>query len=104
MRPDETGSEISCPTGLLSRHEAHVAELTQALNQAHTAREKAGPAAALVDEMETLLQCEASQAGEAECGLCRQIAELRRRAAALVVQAGELQERRLNTLDDSRRP
>jgi hypothetical protein len=104
MRPDETQSEIRCPTGLLSRHEAQVAELAEAINQAHTAREKAGPAAALVEEMETLLECPASQSGDAGCGLCRKIAELRRRAAALVVQAGELQERRLHTLDDSRRP
>ena len=102
MRPGEQRSDIRCPAGLFSRHEARIAQLTEAINRASTAREKAEPAEALRQEADALLQCEEYEAESVDCGLCQNLAELRRGAAALVIQAGAVEAHRSGAGDDRR--
>ena len=82
------------PGGLCHRPEGRVAPLTDQINQAPTAREKAGPAQALAEEMDVLLECEAYDGASTDGRLCRGRAELRSKTAALVVKAGALDQRR----------
>ena len=86
--------DISCPIGLFARQEGEVNRVTQAINQAPRAAEKAVWAQVLVEAVDVLLGCEQYDEGSQHCRLCRQFSELRRKTAALVVRAGQLQERR----------
>ena len=86
--------DIHCPVGLFHQQEGRVAQLTDQINQAPTASEKAGPAQALAEEMDVLLECEAYDGASTDCRLCRGLAELRSKTAALVVKAGALDARR----------
>ena len=104
MSPGEQRSEIHCRGGLFPRQEARVAQLTAAINRAASPREKAVDAEALVEEADVLLQCEEYDEGSVDCRLCRGFSQLRRGAAALVVQAGALEDRRRSAGDDRWRP
>ena len=79
---------VQCPIGLFPRQEAQVARLTEALNRAPTAAEKAPWAESLIQAVDVLLACEQYDAGRLHCRLCRNFSELRRKTAALVVKAG----------------
>ena len=84
---------VQCPIGLFPRQEAQVAQLTEALNRAPTAAEKAPWAESLIQAVDVLLACEQYDAGRLHCRLCRNFSELRRKTAALVVKAGHLADR-----------
>jgi hypothetical protein len=81
---------VQCPIDLFPRQEAEVARLTEALNRAPTAAEKAPWAEALIQAVDVLLACEQYDAGRVHCRLCRNFSELRRKTAALVAKAGHL--------------
>jgi len=81
---------IRCPTGLFPRQEAEIARLTQEINQARTATEKAPWAQELIGAVEVLLACEEYDEADLHCRLCRNFSELRRKTAALVIKAGHL--------------
>lgn len=88
----ETGRQagIHCPIGLFPKQEAEIARLTQEINRASTAAEKAPWAQALMEAVDVLLACEQYDEGSIDCRLCRNFSELRRKTAALVVKAGRL--------------
>jgi len=96
-------ARIHCPIGLFHKQEAEVARLTQAINQAHMATEKAPWAEALIEAVDVLLACERYDEESLDCRLCRNFSELRRKTAALVVKAGHLDDRRRPTADRRRR-
>jgi hypothetical protein len=83
-------ASIHCPIGLFSRQEEEVARLTQEINQARTAAEKAPWAQALIEAVYVLLECEQYDEGSMDCRLCPNFSELRRKTAALVIKAGRL--------------
>lgn len=87
-------ASIYCPIGLFFRQEEEIARLTQEINQARTAAEKAPWAQALIETVDVLLACEQYDEGSMDCRLCRNFSELRRKTAALVVEAGRLEDRR----------
>ena len=90
----ERRAEIRCPSGLFARQEGEVVRLTQAINQAPRAAEKAVWAQVLVEAVDVLLGCEQYDEGSLHCRLCEELSQLRHKTAALVVKAGQLQERR----------
>jgi len=94
MRRNERRADIRCPSGLFARQEAEVNRVTGAINQAPRVAEKAVWAQVLVEAVDVLLGCEQYDEGSLHCRLCQQFSELRRKTAALVVKAGQLQERR----------
>jgi hypothetical protein len=94
MRPRSGQDTLQCPAGLYAGFADRIACLTEAINQAPTASEKAGPAQDLAEEMDALLACAAYERTNLDCRLCRNLAELRSKTAALVVQAGARDERR----------
>jgi hypothetical protein len=87
-------ARIHCSTGLFPRREEEIARLTQEINQARTAAEKAPWAQALIETVDVLLACEQYDEGSMDCRLCRNFSELRRKTAALVIKAGRLDDRR----------
>jgi hypothetical protein len=83
-------ASIHCPIGLYPRQEEEINRLTQAINQAQTAAEKAPWAQALIEAVDVLLACEQYDERSMGCRLCRNFSELRRKTAALVIKAGRL--------------
>ena len=83
-------AHIRCPIDLLPRQETEVTRLTQAINLARTAKEKAPWAQALIETADVLLACQAYDEGSLDCRLCRDFSGLRRKTAALVLKAGRL--------------
>ena len=94
MSRAEGQASIHCPISLFSRQEGEITRLSQAIKQAPRAPEKAVWAHALVGAVDLLLSCEHYDEGNLNCRLCRQFSELRRKTAALIVKAGQLQEHR----------
>ena len=87
-------ASIHCPIGLFPRQEEEIALLTQEINQARTAAEKAPWAQTLIETVDVLLACEQYDEGGMDCRLCRNFSELRRKTAALVIKAGHLADSR----------
>ena len=87
-------ANIYCAIGLYPSQEEEINRLTQEINQARTAAEKAPWAQALIETVNVLLECEQYDKGSMDCSLCRNFSELRRKTAALVVEAGRLDDRR----------
>jgi hypothetical protein len=87
-------ANIHCPIDLFPRQETEVSRLTQAINQARTAADKAPWAEAMIETVDVLLACEAYDERSMDCRLCRQFSQLRRKTAEVVVKAGRLDERR----------
>ena len=90
MRGRDRAAGIRCPIGLFPRQEAEIARLTQEINRAPTAADKAPWAQALMEAVDVLLACEQYDEQSLDCRLCRNFSELRRKTAALVVKAGRL--------------
>jgi hypothetical protein len=92
----ETGRQarIHCPIGLFPRQEEEINRLTQEINQARTAAEKAPWAQALMEAVDVLLACEQYDEQSLDCRLCCNFSELRRKTAALVIKAGRLDVKR----------
>lgn len=87
-------ASVHCPISLFPRQEEEIARLTQEINQARTAAEKAPWAQALIETVDVLLACEQYDEESLDCRLCRNFSELRHKTAALVVKAGHLADSR----------
>ncbi|MFI5016040.1 MAG: hypothetical protein ACHQAY_27205 [Hyphomicrobiales bacterium] len=85
-----TSSGIHCPIGLYERHEGEIARLTEAINRSPTAHEKARAAHDLRQSISLLLDCDAYDEGNLNCRMCREIAVLREKTAAVVEKMGPL--------------
>lgn len=94
MKETDRQASIHCPIGLFPRQEEEIARLTQEINQARTAAEKAPCAQALIEAVDVLLTCEQYDEQSLDCRLCRNFSELRRKTAALVIKAGHLDVKR----------
>ena len=81
---------IDCPIDLFAKQEAEVARITGEINRAKTAGEKAPHAQELIAAVDVLLACEAHDADNRNCRLCRDFSGLRRKTATLVVDAAGL--------------
>lgn len=87
-------ASIHCPIGLFPRQEEEIAHLTQEINHARTAAEKAPWAQALIEAVDVLLACEQYDGKSLDCRLCRNFSELRHKTASLVIKAGRLDVKR----------
>jgi hypothetical protein len=81
---------IDCPIDLFPKQEAEIQQLTEAINQAPAANEKALLAEDLIAALEMLLACTEYDRKSAHCRLCRRFSELRYKTANLVIAAGSL--------------
>lgn len=79
-------AEIRCPIGLFEPQEAKIEALTQAINAARTASEKASNAHLLTNEVNILLNCASYDRANPNCDLCRSFSELRHKTAGLIVK------------------
>ncbi len=93
MKTSERTS-LHCPINLFPTQEEQIARLTQTINQAPTAAQKAPYAQDLMAAVDVLLACEAYDEGSLDCRLCRDFSQLRHKTASLVVRAGRLDKRR----------
>ena len=88
-------AKIQCPIDLFSQQEEEIDRLTQTINQAQVAAQKAPHALALIEAVQVLLACQFYDQENLNCHLCRNISQLRFKTYNLVVKAGRV--------DDSRR-
>lgn len=84
--PQEPG--IDCPIDLFPKQERRVAAATAAINEAGRPADKAQHARELLEAVQVLLDCEAYDASNRNCRLCREFSQLRRKTAKLVTAAG----------------
>ena len=87
-------ASINCPIGLFPRQEAEMVRLTELINRARSAVDKAPSAELLIQEVDVLLACQAYDDQSVDCHLCREFSQLRRKTAAIIVAAGKLPVRR----------
>lgn len=90
MKKENRQKSIRCPIDLFSEQEAKIERLTEAINRAPTATEKAPLAQDLIEAVDVLLACEQYDEENVNCRLCRNFSKLRRKTAALVMKAGKL--------------
>ncbi|MFI5021046.1 MAG: hypothetical protein ACHQRJ_05265 [Alphaproteobacteria bacterium] len=90
MTPRGAASGIHCPIGLYEKHEGELARLTEAINRSPTAHEKAQAAHDLRQSVSVLLDCDAYDEGNLNCRMCREVAILRNKTAAVVEKIGAL--------------
>lgn len=81
---------IECPIGLFGQVECEIEDITQAINRAPSAVEKASLAGALRAAVATLLDCNAYDENNTNCRLCREFSTLRDKTAAAIEQAARL--------------
>ena len=79
---------IQCPVGLFEAQETKIEVLTEAINAANTASEKAPNARMLIEEVNVLLDCGSYDRANQNCVLCRSFSELRLKTASLIVKIG----------------
>jgi hypothetical protein len=82
---------IRCPIDLFPKQEAKIERLTEAINRAPTAAEKAPLAQDLIDVVDVLLACEAYDEENVNCRLCQNFSKLRRKTATLILKARGLE-------------
>jgi len=90
VREAGRGVGIHCPSGLFCKQEKQVTRLTDSINEARTAAEKAPWALKLMEVVDVLLVCERYDDESLDCRLCHSFSALRRKTAALVVKAARL--------------
>jgi hypothetical protein len=83
---------ICCPIDLFPKKEAKIERLTEAINRAPTAAEKAPLAQDLIDVVDVLLACEAYDEENVNCRLCQNFSKLRRKTATLILKARGLEQ------------
>lgn len=84
------GTGIDCPIDLFGPMEREIGKITAAINQAPTPAGKGPLAADLRRAVGTLLACQAYDAGNGNCRMCRELSQLRDKTAALVERAAGL--------------
>lgn len=84
MTPRGAFSGIHCPISLYEKHEGEITRLTEAINRSLTAHEKARAAHDLRQRVSVLLDCDAYDEANLNCRMCREVAILRKKTAAIV--------------------
>lgn len=90
MSPRHAFSGIRCPIGLYEKHEGEITRLAEAINRSPSAQEKARAAHGLRQSVSVLLDCGAFDGGNLNCRMCREVAILRKKTAAVVEKLGAL--------------
>ena len=86
MRKEE--SKINCL--IFQKQEPVIKEITNKINQAKDVQEKARNSLELEKEINVLLNCSDYDEKRLDCGSCHFIANLRKRAANLIIKAKKL--------------
>ncbi|MBL7184103.1 MAG: hypothetical protein ISS50_06600 [Anaerolineae bacterium] len=79
---------IRCPR--FSAQERICIGLTERINNARTAAEKAARAGELIEAVQELLDCEEYEEGRLDCQYCRDVSLLRKKTAELVCKVGSI--------------
>lgn len=86
MPPAEGDTQLICPIGLFERIEPEIQTITARMNQVSAPLEKAEFARGLLAKVERLLECESSDDGNLNCRMCRDVSNLRRQTATLILK------------------
>lgn len=81
-------ARISCPT--FQKQELAIKDITDKINRTKGVQEKAVSAAELQQEIDVLLSCPDFDDNILDCKNCRFIANLRKKAAGLIIKARKL--------------
>jgi hypothetical protein len=84
----EKDAKINCPT--FQKQEAVIEDITAKINSAKGVSEKAEFAEELQKEVDVFLSCPDYNQESTDCGNCRFIANMRKKAADLVIKAKKL--------------
>jgi len=84
----KTDSKINCPT--FQKQESVIEDITAKINDAEGVLEKADFAEKLQQEVNVLLSCTDYKQQSTDCSNCRFIANMRKKAADLVIKAKKL--------------
>jgi hypothetical protein len=87
-------ASINCPIDLFPRQEAEIVRLTELINRARSAVDKAPLAELLIQAVDVLLACQAYDDRSVDCHLCHEFSQLRRKTAAIIVAAARFPVRR----------
>lgn len=79
--------QIDCPVFL--NQETEIKTLTERINKAQRAKEKAEIAQALLEEVNVLLNCQEYDDNRMDCINCWAVSNLRKKTAELVIKAGK---------------
>jgi len=91
---------IHCPINLFSKQEKEIDRLTQTINRAEGAYQKAVHALVLIDAVGVLLACQSYDQENLNCRLCRKFSQLRFETYNLVVKVGQLDESRQRSTEN----
>ncbi|MGB0087540.1 MAG: hypothetical protein WBP94_19460 [Rhodomicrobiaceae bacterium] len=86
MPPAQGHAQLNCPIGLFERIEPEIQTITARMNQAPAPGEKAEYARGLLAKVERLLECESFDDGNLNCRMCRDVSNLRRQTATLILK------------------
>lgn len=90
MTPRRSSSRIECPIDLFKSCEREIERLTEAINHASAPEEKSRLARALLENVSTLLTCNAYDQNNFNCRLCQDLSTLRHKTAAVIDKAAAL--------------
>ncbi|MGC9953328.1 MAG: hypothetical protein ABSD21_03515 [Rhizomicrobium sp.] len=90
MTPQSSSPRIACPSGLFDGCEKEIGRLTEAINHASAPEEKGRLARELLENVATLLDCNAYDRDDFNCRLCRELSTLRHKTAAVIDKATAL--------------
>lgn len=80
--------KVNC--NIFQQKERKIKELTRSLNVARDSKIKANKAQLLINEVKPLLDCAEYDEESAVCQACREIANLRKKTAELIIKASKL--------------
>lgn len=90
MTSVHASSRIKCPINLFENCEREIERLTAAINRASAPEEKSRLARELLENVSTLLICNAYDQNNFNCRLCGEISTLRHKTAAVIDKAAAL--------------
>lgn len=90
MTPRHSSSRIECPISLFESCEREIERLAVAINHASQPEEKSRLARELLENVSTLLTCNAYDQNNFNCRLCQDLATLRHKTAAVIDKAAAL--------------
>jgi len=80
--------KINCK--IFQQKERKIKELTRSLNEARDPKVKANRAQLLINEVKPLLDCAEHDDESAVCQACREIANIRKKTAEIIIKASKL--------------
>ncbi len=90
MTSPHASLRIACPINLVESYEREIEQLTAAINHASAPDEKGRLARELLDNVSTLLDCNAYDQNNPACHICRDLSTLRQMTATVIDKAAAL--------------